>query len=408
MLNSQVLKKDFPIFTHHPDLVYLDSSATSLKPQAVIDAEREYLEQHSTNIARGLYPLAEQTTEKFERVREEVARFIGAANAQEIIFTSGTTAGINLTAQLLEHQILSESNIVVTRMEHHSNFLPWKELAIRKNLSFRIASIDTNGHIDQNALLALVDADTAIVALSAVSNVLGVINPVQDIIARIKLKNPHTIILIDAAQALAHTPINVAKWNADFVAFSAHKAFGPTGVGVLYGKQELLETLSPVTFGGGMVLDACASTTLYQTIPTRFEAGTPNISGIIAFGVALDYISAISLTDIRLHEISLTQYAIKILQATFGSAIHIIGPSTASERVGILSFTLADIHPHDIAHVLGEQNICVRAGEHCTAPLHRALGLSATARISFSLYSTKQDIDIFIHALQRIQKKFSK
>lgn len=407
MFNPQTLKKDFSIFTHRPDLVYLDSAATALKPQMVIDAQREYLEQHSTNIARGLYPLAEQTTEKFEKARENVARFIGAQSPQEIIFTSGTTASINLVAQLLEHGILPGQNIVVTEMEHHSNFLPWKELAARKSIEFRIAPIDADGRINLEALAKLVDRETAIVAFSAVSNVLGTINPVQEITAQVKQKNSQALVLVDAAQAIAHIPIDVTEWDADFIAFSAHKAFGPTGVGVLYGKQALLETLSPVIFGGGMVLDACAPTTLYQAIPTRFEAGTPHIGGVIALGAALDYISATSLTDIRLHETSLIEYAVQKLQETLGDTIRIIGPQSIQERSGIIAFTLANIHPHDIAHLLGEQNICVRAGEHCTAPLHRALGLSATTRISFSIYNTEQDVDTFIRALEEIQKMFS-
>lgn len=407
MLDSQTLKKDFPVFSYHPDLVYLDTGATALKPQAVIDAEREYLEQHPTNIARGLYPLAEQTTEKFEKAREHVARFIGAVSPQEIIFTSGTTAAINLAAGLIERRIPQGSNIIVTAMEHHSNFLPWKELAARKNIEFRVAPIDRDGRIDTEALTKLVDTHTAIVAFSAVSNVLGTVSPVQKIIAQVKQNNPQALVLVDAAQAIAHLPVDVTEWNADFVAFSAHKAFGPTGVGVLYGTSALLETLSPVTFGGGMVLDACAPTTLYQAIPTRFEAGTPNIGGVIAFSVALDYISATSLADIRHHELSLIEYAYKKLTATFGDTIRIIGPQSIQERSGIIAFTLADIHPHDIAHLLGEQGICVRAGEHCAAPLHRALGLPATTRVSFSIYNTEQDVNTFINALQEIQKVFS-
>ena len=402
MLNPKMTKLDFPFFTHHPDLVYLDSAATALKPQVVIEAEREYLEQHSTNIARGLYPLTEQTTEKFEQARVRVARFIGADSSQEIIFTSGTTAAINLAAKLIEPRIQKGQNIVVTAMEHHSNFLPWKELALKKNIEFRVAPIDINGHIEREALMKLIDTKTAIVAFSAVSNVLGTINPVQAIITHIKQKNSQTLVLVDAAQAIAHIPINAGEWQADFVAFSAHKAFGPTGVGVLYGKASLLQSCDPVTFGGGMVLDACAPTPLYQDIPARFEAGTPNISGVIAFGAALEYITAIGHDAIRHHELTLTEYAYQKLTATFGDTLQIIGPRDARERGGIIAFTLAGIHPHDIAHMLGEHNICVRAGEHCAAPLHRALKLSATTRISFSIYNTEQDVDRLVDELKKI------
>lgn len=408
MRDPQSIKLDFPIFIHHPDLIYLDAAATSLKPQMVIDAEREYLEHYSSNVGRGLYPLAETATEKFEAAREKTAAFIKATGAREIIFTSGTTHSINIAAGLLEPFIQPDNNIVVTELEHHSNFLPWKELTRRKNIELRIAPIDVNGCIDTAALLALIDEHTAIIAFSAISNVTGAISPVSDIVKLIKTKNPQAIIIIDAAQAAGHMPLDVTQWNADFVAFSAHKMFGSTGVGVLYGKSRLLETLSPITFGGGMVLDACATETLYQKIPHRFEAGTPNIGGVIAFGAALDYIGSIGLANIRAHEITLTRYALKRLQETFGDAIRVIGPHDVQKRAGIIAFSFESIHPHDIAHLLGENGICVRAGEHCAAPLHRTLHLDATTRISFSVYNSKEDVDRLINELQKIQKIFSR
>lgn len=402
MLDSKTIKKDFPIFTHQPDLVYLDSAATTLKPQAVIDAEREYLEQYSTNVGRGLYPLAETATEKFEVVRTKIAHFIGAKNEKEVIFTSGTTASINLAAQLLESSIRPNNNIVVTSLEHHSNFLPWKELALRTGASFCIAPISANGCIDTQALASLIDEHTALVAFSAVSNVTGTISPVADIIQLIKAKNPNVIVIVDAAQAISHIPINVSLWDADFVAFSGHKCFGSTGVGVLYGKQSLLETLAPVSYGGGMVLDACAETTEYKDIPHRFEAGTPNIGGVIVLGAALDYITSIGIDNIHTHETSLVHYADERLRESFGDTISIIGPVDREKQSGILSFVLDGLHPHDIAHLLGESGICVRAGEHCAAPLHRALGLSATTRLSFSVYNSKEDIDRLIEELHKV------
>lgn len=407
MLDPKTIKLDFPIFANHPDLVYLDAAATSLKPRAVIDAEKGYLEQYSANVGRGLYPLAETATERFESVREQIATFIGAASSKEIIFTSGTTHSINLAAGLLEHFIQPGDNIVVTELEHHSNFLPWKELARRKNIEFRVAPIDTEGRIDAERLIELVDPRTAIIAFSVVSNVTGGINPVSDIVKRVQAKNPETIVLVDAAQAVGHMPIDVSDWNADFVAFSAHKMFGTTGVGILYGKSRILETLAPVAFGGGMVLDACALETLYKEIPYRFEAGTPNIGGVIALGAALGYIESIGLENIRAHERALTEYALKGLEGAFGDTIRIIGPQDAKERGGIIAFSLDHIHPHDIAHLLGEQNICVRAGEHCAAPLHRTLHLDATTRFSFSIYNDENDIEKFIETLKKIQKIFS-
>ncbi|HSW39009.1 MAG TPA: SufS family cysteine desulfurase [Acidobacteriota bacterium] len=402
MFDPQTLKKDFPIFERQPALVYLDSAATALKPQAVIDAEREYLSAYPANVGRGLYPLAETATGRFEAVRAKTARFIGAQE-KEIIFVSGTTDAINTAARLIGSSVKPDAAIITTELEHHSNFLPWKELAKRTGAAFRIAPIDAEGGIDTAALLDLVDERTALVAFSAVSNVTGAINDVPGIIKAIRAKHPETIIVVDAAQAIAHMPVDVSSWDADLVAFSAHKAFGPTGVGVLYGKAALLETLSPVSFGGGMVLDASSDTPTYKEIPYRFEAGTPNIGGVIAWGTALGYIESIGRDSIHTHETALAAYAIRKLKESFGDAIRIIGPADPEKRSGIISFSLEGIHPHDIAHLLGEAGICVRAGEHCAAPLHRALGLTATTRLSFSVYNSEKDIDIFIEELKKIK-----
>lgn len=415
MLDAKTLKQDFPIFTYHPDLVYLDSAATALKPHVVIEAQREYLEQYSSNVGRGLYPLAETATEKFEAIRKQVAHFIGAKSSREIIFTSGTTQSINLACGLLAENIQSTDNIVVTEMEHHSNYLPWKELAKKCGATLRVVPITEEGTLDIESLKNSIDGQTKIVAFSLVSNVLGTINPVEKFVTAIKSINPQAIVLIDAAQSVSHMQTGVTLWGADFVAFSGHKMFGPTGVGVLYGKAALLETLSPIIFGGGMVLDvyptsdgrACAKETLYREIPYRFEAGTPNIGGIIALGAAINYIESIGLENIRAHEITLTTYTLKRLRETFGKQIRIIGPKEANERGGIIAFSLQNIHPHDIAQLLGEQNICVRAGEHCAAPLHRKLGLSATTRISFSVYNNENDIEKLIVALKKIQRVLS-
>lgn len=408
MLDSKTIKQDFPIFTNQPSLVYLDSAATSLKPQVVINAEREYLEHYSTNVGRGLYPLAETATEKFETVRAKVAHFIGAKSEKEIVFTSGTTDSLNLAAELLGSSIQPGDNVITTTLEHHSNFLPWKELSLHTESEFRIAPIDTDGSINVQALLDLIDEHTTLVAFSAVSNVTGTISPVTDIIKLVRKKNPKVITIVDAAQALSHMLIDVSLWDADFIAFSGHKCFGPTGVGVLYGKQSLLETLAPVSYGGGMVLDACAGKTVYKDIPHRFEAGTPNIGGIITLGAALDYTESIGIENIHIHEISLVRYASEKLQESFGDTIRIIGPKDPASRSSILSFVLDGLHPHDIAHILGESGICVRAGEHCAAPLHRSLGLGATTRLSFSIYNSKEDIDTFIERLKEIQEIFNK
>ncbi len=406
MLSPQMIKKDFPFFTHHRDYVYLDSSATTLKPQAVIDAEREYIEKYSTNIARGLYPLAEETTEKFEMARQKIARFIGAKSASEIIFTSGTTDSLNLASLLLQKKIKTNDNIVTTVMEHHSNFLPWKELAKEHSSELRILSLTKEGFIDKASLKKSLDQKTKIIAFSALSNVLGTINDVKEIISIIRKINPETIIVVDAAQAVCHIPIDVSDWDADFVAFSGHKMFGPTGTGVLYGKKMILDTLSPVRFGGGMVLDSCAKDTVYKEPPYCFEAGTQNIGGIIALGTAVDYIENIGLTNIHTYEMTLTSYAIEQLKKNFGDDIFILGPHQKEKRGGIISFTFSSIHPHDIASIAGEHAICIRAGEHCTTPLHRSLHIPATTRLSFSIYNTKHDIDTFIDILKKTKKIF--
>ncbi|MBI2439004.1 MAG: SufS family cysteine desulfurase [Candidatus Moranbacteria bacterium] len=404
MAYTSDIRNHFPIFRHHPDLTYLDSAATTLKPETVIDAEREYLERYSTNVGRGLYPLAEKATDTFEMTRQKTAAFIGARNEKEVIFTDGATASLNLAARLLESLVTPKDNILATVLEHHSNFLPWKELATRTGAEFRVAPIDTDECVDRDALVDMTDEHTKIVAFSAVSNVIGGINPVSEIVKRIKEKNPHAVVVVDAAQAIGHQPIDVSLWNADFVAFSAHKAFGPTGVGVLFGKEALLETLPPVSFGGGMVLESCAETPKYREIPFRFEAGTPNIGGVIAWGAAIDFMKNIGVENIRAHEETLTKYALEKLSGAFGKTIRLIGPKDAKKRSGIIAFAIHGMHPHDIAHLLGESNICVRAGEHCAAPLHRALNLDATTRLSFSVYNSKEDIDRLIKRLKEIRK----
>lgn len=401
-MDSKTIRSSFPMYTKHPDLVYLDSAATALKPQAVITAEMNYYTEASTNIARGIYPLAEQATEAFESTRAKVATFI-SSRPEEIIFTPGTTASLNLAADLLASRVHPGDNILVTAAEHHSNFLPWKELCKEKNATFKILPVTENGTLDLSALSTLIDEHTKVFALVAISNVLGIINPVKDIIQAVRAKNPKTLVVVDTAQAVGHIPIDVTAWDADFIAFSGHKLFGPTGIGVLYGKHMLLETLAPTAFGGGMVLDACAEETLYKDTPTRFEAGTPNIAGVIGLGAAVDFINTIGLSTLREHEQSLIAYTINRLTETFGDDLAIVGTTDIEQKSGIISFTLEGVHPHDTAHLLGERGICVRAGLQCAAPLHDALDLSATTRISLSVYNTEEDIEKLIVALQDIR-----
>lgn len=401
-MDIHTIRQAFPILTNHPDLVYLDSAATALKPASVIKAETEYYEHYSSNIARGIYPMAERATEAFETTRTKVAALIGAS-PEEIVFTSGTTHSLNLAADLLAARIEAGDNIVITAAEHHSNFLPWKELAKKKHAELRILPVQKDGTLDLASLATLVDSRTETLCLSAVSNVLGIINPVAEIVRAARSINPEIIVLVDAAQAVGHIAVDVRAWDADFVAFSGHKMFGPTGTGILYGKHALLETLSPTAFGGGMVLDACADEPLYKESPARFEAGTPNIAGIIGLGSAVDFIESIGLPAIRAHEAELITYALRRLKEEFGGTLQIIGTTDTDKKSGIISFTLGDVHPHDTAHLLGEKDICVRAGLQCAAPLHEALDLSATTRISLSVYNTEEDIEKLIAGIKAVR-----
>lgn len=401
-MNETDVRRAFPIFTSHPDLVYLDSAATALKPATVISAEQAYYTHFSSNIARGIYPMAEEATEAFEKARTTVASFIGA-RSEEIVFTAGTTASLNLVADLFTPHITKEDALVTTALEHHSNFLPWKELAHRTGASFHIIPVTKNGEFDETTLLTLITQETKIVALGAVSNVLGIINPIKAIIQKIRKINQNVIVVVDAAQAIGHMPVDVVDWDADFVAFSGHKLFGPTGTGVLFGKHSLLQTLRPVSFGGGMVLDACAPETLYKESPACFEAGTPNIAGIIGLGAAIEYINTLGLDTIQAHENALALYAIRRLKEEFGESLHIVGETAPDKKSGIVSFVVEGIHPHDTAQLLGEQGICVRAGLQCAAPLHESLNLSASTRVSLSVYTTESDIEKLIIGLKTVQ-----
>ncbi|MEP7162441.1 MAG: aminotransferase class V-fold PLP-dependent enzyme [Candidatus Moraniibacteriota bacterium] len=401
MLAPQTIKKDFPIFESQPDLVYLDSAATALKPKMVVDATNEYYFEYSANAARGLYPLAELATTALENARKKIARFINATSDREIVFTANATHGINLVALGLEESIPPEANIVVTDMEHHSNFLPWKELARRSGAELRSALFTEEGVVSESSLASLVDEKTVIVAFAAVSNVLGVQNRVTDLAAIIRDRNPNALILIDACQAVGHFPVDMEEWDADFIVFSGHKLFGPTGIGVLAGKKVSLEKLSEKNVGGGTVLDACSTMTRYKSLPENLEGGTPNIAGAIGLAAAIEYIETLGLENIRQHEIALMDFTLKRLREAFGEKIHILGTLDAEQRAGLVSFALHSIHPHDLAQILGENGVCVRGGELCASPLHRALKLPATTRVSLSLYNREEDIEKLIAGIQK-------
>ncbi len=400
----QTIKNQFPIFDARPGLVYLDSAATALTPISVIDAVSSYYGTLSANVGRGLYATAEETTAQFEAVREKTARFLGAKR-DEIVFTRNTTEAINLLAYVLEDQIEPGDNIVVTALEHHSNFLPWKRLAEKRGAELRIVPFETDGSIKGEIAQEYIDSKTKVFAFSAISNVFGTPNPVAELVRMAKEMNPDIMTVVDAAQAAGHSHIDVRTLNCDFLAFSGHKCFGPTGVGVLYGKEAILSTLPPYQVGGGMVQDARAEETAYKDSPHRFEAGTPDIASVFGLGAALDFVEEVGIDAIHDYESGRATQAVSKLEKTFGDSIHILGLNDRRES-GIVSFTLDGIHPHDIAQVLGEHDICIRAGEHCAAPLHRVLSLPATARASFSVDNTKTDIDTLVEGLKNGGKLF--
>ena len=405
-MSFENIKQDFPIFNHHPDLIYLDSAATTLKPASVIAKSIEYYEQYSANIARGLYPLSEQATLAYEKTRELTAQFINA-QTQEIIFTRGTTESINLLSYSLESSIHEGDEILITVAEHHSNFLPWQALAQRTKASLVILPLDDSGQFSFDHLQNVITSKTKIFAFSFISNVLGTINPVADIIARAKTINPAILTVIDAAQAAAHIPLDVVSLDCDFLAFSSHKMFGPTGVGVLFGKSSLLESLPPFQYGGEMVLEAKQNNSIFKSSPHKFEAGTPDIAGVIAFQEALRYVQNLGFEHIRAHERDVLTYALTQLRDAFGEHITILGTSDIDSRSGVIAFAIKGMHPHDTAHILGEKGICVRAGQHCTAPLHESVRIPATTRLSVSVYTTHQDIDHCIQGLLDAYKLFS-
>lgn len=405
MFSPRVLKKDFPLFKKHPKIVYLDSTATSLKPESVLQKEDEYYREYSANIFRGIYKISEKATAEYEEVRKKTARFIHALSEDEIIFTRNTTESVNLVMYSLSRTPLHDSEFVATIMEHHSNFVPWQQLAQGFKIPWKIWNIDEQGKLDTRELKKLVTKKTKLIAFTAVSNVLGTINPVKEIVRMVKKINPECLIFVDAAQAVPHMAIDVQAWNADFVAFSSHKMLGPTGIGVLWGKKKELEKLSPFLYGGEMIQAVYPDRTEFKSTPHKFEAGTPHIAGVIGFGRAIDYLEKLGMENIRKHEVEITEYALKKLQNIDGLTFY--GPKKAKERCGVIAFTMKAAHAHDIAQILDTHNICIRSGNHCAMPLHLQLKLASTARASFYVYTTREDVDALVKGLEEVKKVFS-
>jgi cysteine desulfurase/selenocysteine lyase len=404
--DPMILRKDFPILSREINgkpLVYLDSAATTQKPLVVLDALEEYYRRHNANVHRGLHTLAEEATVAFEATRDKVAQFIGGVKREEIIYTRNATEAINLVALSWgERNIHKGDRIVITEMEHHANLVPWIMLSKKTGAELVYIPIDNEGFLKLDNINETISPNTRLVALTHMSNVLGTINPVEEIIALGHKRG--AVVLVDGAQSVPHMPVDVRAMAADFLAFSAHKMLGPTGLGILYGKEHLLNEMEPVTFGGEMISDVQFDTVKWNTLPWKFEAGTPHIAGAVAFGAALDYLDRLGMDNIRRHEMELTAYALERLAEL--NYIKIFGPKDVRFRGGAVSFVDRDIHPHDLATFLDSLGIAVRAGHHCAQPLTRLLGVSATTRASFYLYNTKDDIDALINALKESRRYF--
>ncbi|MCH7589852.1 cysteine desulfurase [PVC group bacterium] len=402
--NISKIRQDFPALkrlVRGRDLVYLDNAATTLKPQSVIDAITHYYTDLSSNVHRGVHFLSEESTARFEEAREKVSQFISAGQSAEIVFTRGTTDAINLVAQSYGKTFIkSGDEILITEMEHHSNIVSWQILCKEKGCVLKVAPITDEGELVMDEFEKLIGPKTKMIALVYVSNVLGTINPVKDII---RLAHERNIpVLIDGAQAVGQFPVDVVDLDCDFFAFSAHKMFGPTGVGVLYAKAEYLNLMPPVQGGGDMILSVSFDKTTYNTIPYKFEAGTPNIAGVIGLGAAVEYINQLGFESIVQHEKDISAYLTQSLGEVEG--LKLIG--RAKNKVPIASFVLDHVHPHDIGTIIDEEGVAVRTGHHCAQPLMQRYGLPATARASFSLYNTKEEVDILIKAIEKVKAVF--
>lgn len=406
-LNTEKIKQDFPIFNqkiNDETLVYLDNAATSQIPKFVEEKVRDFNEKERANVHRGVHALGLRATNQYESSRQKVANFIGANNAKEVIFTSGCTDSLNLVAASFgEQNIQAGDEILVSIMEHHSNLLPWQQLAQRKQAKLNFVEINSDGLLDIENLKSKINSKTKIVALTHVSNVLGTINPIKELTDLAHEKG--AIVVVDGAQAVGHFPIDVAELNVDFYAFSGHKMFAPTGIGVLYGKKDLLDKMTPYRLGGEMIANVTREGAIWADLPYKFEAGTPNIAGAIGLGAAIDYLQSLDFELIQKHEQELTSYALAKLKNVSGLTIY--GPQKSNGRIGVISFNLKNIHPHDLATALDLDGIEVRAGHHCAQPLMASLDTESTVRASLSIYNTKDDIDKLVSSLREAKEFFS-
>lgn len=406
VVNSYELRNDFPIFKkkiNGKELVYLDNASTTQKPYSVIDSITDFYTNYNSNIHRAVYQLAEEATALYEQSREKIANFINV-RPEEIIFTRNTTESINLIAHSWARTNLKKDDgIAITELEHHSNIVPWQILSQEIGTRLEYVGIDENGFLDLDHLNDLISSKKVkLVSLSHMSNVLGTIVPIERII---KTAHENDIpVLVDGAQSVPHMPVNVKNMDCDFLVFSAHKMLGPTGVGVLYAKKEFLEKMRPFMGGGDMIKEVFKFHTNYNEVPYKFEAGTPNIADVVGFGAAIDYLEKIGMDNVRKHEIDLTKYALESIQSI--NYLTIYGPRDPNYRGGVISFNIADIHPHDLATIMNDHGIAIRSGHHCAQVLMQRLDVPATSRASFYIYNTKEEIDKFVNAIKEAGRIF--
>jgi cysteine desulfurase / selenocysteine lyase len=405
LYDVQRVRREFPILqttVRGKPLVYLDNAATSQKPTQVIEAMRRYYEAGNANIHRGVHYLSEHATEEHEAARETAQHFINAGHAHEVIFVRGTTEGINLVAQTYGRaNVRAGDEVLVTAMEHHSNIVPWQILCEEKGARLRVAPINDAGELILDEFAKLLSPRTKIVALTHVSNALGTVNPVKQIVEMAHHRN--VPVLVDGAQAIPHLAVDVQDLGVDFYVFSGHKVYGPTGIGVLYGKSALLDAMPPYQGGGDMISSVTFEKTLYNKLPFKFEAGTPHVAGAIGLAAALDYVTSLGIDNIGKYEHGVLEYAGKAVGSIPG--VHLVG--TAKNKTGVLSFTMEGVHPHDIGTILDQEGIAVRTGHHCAQPIMQRFGIPATARASFALYNTTQEVDALVAGIQKVREVFA-
>jgi cysteine desulfurase/selenocysteine lyase len=399
-------RRDFPMLAANPGLHYLDSAATSQKPRAVLDAMRAYYEKDNANPHRGAYDLSARSTQKYLDARERVADFLGVVDSPTLIFTRGTTESLNLVATAWGGTNLGRGDeIVITGMEHHANFVPWQQVAHAHHAKLRICELTPDGRIDIDQLKKLLGRKTRVLAFGHVSNALGTINPVAAITALARDKARNAIVVVDGAQAAPHMHVNVDELDVDFYAFSGHKMLGPMGIGGLVGRREILEAMPPYQMGGDMIEFVGDDKTTWNVLPHKFEAGTPNVADAVGLAAACDYLDAIGIDVVRAHELELLKLATEKLAAIPG--VKLYGPADLSQRSGVVSFNVADIHPHDLSTVLDQEGVCIRAGHHCAQPLMRRMDVPATARASVYVYNEADDVDALVKGVLRAKEMFA-